>query len=538
MRRIAAGAARAAALGRAAARDPVGQLHRARAARARRDARGRAVRPARARLLAAGARLRHAAPDRRTASSPASCSPPRAPRSSARSPPCCRRARSWSRRRRRPRRCARRRSRSSPHTARRPPSTTRTQRVGPDTIAKILYTSGSTGRPKGVINTQRMLCSNQEMLRGRAPVPGRGAAGAVRLAALEPHGRRQPQLRHSCSTTAARSTSTRAARCPAPSTRRSGTCARSPPRRTSPYRARTRCCCRTCAPTPVLRERFFAQLKMFFYAAAGLDPAGVRRAHGDGGRDLRRGDPLGDGHGRHRDGALRALHRPRRRLGRLPRLPRRRASSSSSRPSARSWRRACAGRTSRRATGGTTALTQRGLRRARASIGSATPCASSTPGDPAKGLVFDGRLAEDFKLSTGTWVGVGAAARADPGARGRLRAGRRDRRAMTGRSSRRSCSRTCRCAAACAPSSGRGLRRGRVLDDPRVVAVFRGALEALARESTGSSTLVARAVLLDAAAVDRRPRGHRQGLAQPEGRARQPRRARRRALRRPAALLT
>ena len=34
--------------------------------------------------------------------------------------------------------------------------------VGPDTIAKFLFTSGSTGEPKGVINTQRMLCSNQQ----------------------------------------------------------------------------------------------------------------------------------------------------------------------------------------------------------------------------------------------------------------------------------------------------------------------------------------------------------------------------------------
>jgi feruloyl-CoA synthase len=29
-------------------------------------------------------------------------------------------------------------------------------------------------------------------------------------------------------------------------------------------------------------------------------------------------------------------------------------------------------------------------------------------GNPAKGLVFDGRIAEDFKLSSGTWVHVGA----------------------------------------------------------------------------------------------------------------------------------
>jgi feruloyl-CoA synthase len=41
--------------------------------------------------------------------------------------------------------------------------------VGPDTIAKFLLTSGSTGQPKAVINTQRMLCSNQQMLTHSLP---------------------------------------------------------------------------------------------------------------------------------------------------------------------------------------------------------------------------------------------------------------------------------------------------------------------------------------------------------------------------------
>jgi feruloyl-CoA synthase len=39
------------------------------------------------------------------------------------------------------------------------------EKIGPDTIAKFLLTSGSTGNPKAVINTQRMVCANQVMIR-------------------------------------------------------------------------------------------------------------------------------------------------------------------------------------------------------------------------------------------------------------------------------------------------------------------------------------------------------------------------------------
>jgi feruloyl-CoA synthase len=37
-------------------------------------------------------------------------------------------------------------------------------KIGPDTVLKILFTSGSTDMPKGVINTHRMIAANQEMI--------------------------------------------------------------------------------------------------------------------------------------------------------------------------------------------------------------------------------------------------------------------------------------------------------------------------------------------------------------------------------------
>jgi feruloyl-CoA synthase len=54
-----------------------------------------------------------------------------------------------------------------------------------------------------------------------------------------------------------------------------------------------------------------------------------------------------------------------------------------------------------------------------------------------------------------------------------------------------------RCAAACAPSSGPRPAARTLFDDPRVLSKFRQILQAVAGESTGSTTFVARALLLD-----------------------------------------
>ncbi|MBI3701062.1 MAG: AMP-binding protein [Afipia sp.] len=53
-------------------------------------------------------------------------------------------------------------------------------KITPDTVGKLLFTSGSTGMPKAVINTQRMMCANARMMMQVRPRPT-GGSDAVYL---------------------------------------------------------------------------------------------------------------------------------------------------------------------------------------------------------------------------------------------------------------------------------------------------------------------------------------------------------------------
>jgi feruloyl-CoA synthase len=112
------------------------------------------------------------------------------------------------------------------------------------------------------------------------------------------------------------------------------------------------------------------------------------------------------------------------------------------------------------------------------------------PADPAQGLIFDGRIAEDFKLATGTWVNVGPLrarllAQLEPYARDVVIAGadRNEIGALIFPNSD-----ACRKLAADCTAD--------VTADARVLEELRARLIAFARTSTGSSTCVTRAILL------------------------------------------
>jgi feruloyl-CoA synthase len=115
--------------------------------------------------------------------------------------------------------------------------------------------------------------------------------------------------------------------------------------------------------------------------------------------------------------------------------------------------------------------------------------------DPAKGLLFDGRIAEDFKLATGTWVSVGPLraeiiAHFAPLARDVVLAGaERDGVAALIFPDLDACRRL-------APDLVGDAPPPQLLADPRVRAEFTRRLDGLAEPGRGTSRRIMRAVLL------------------------------------------
>jgi feruloyl-CoA synthase len=365
-------------------------------------------------------------------------------------------------------------------------------RVNGDTVAKILFTSGSTGHPKGVINTQRMLCSNQEMIRavlrflGDEPpvlcdwLPWNHTAGGNHNIGLILYNGGTFYIDDGRPTPAGIEAMVRNLREVA------ATAHFSVPRTYEALMPYLRA-------DPVLRERFFSKLKIFFYAAAALSQRFFDDLQALAVQTL--GEELLWVTG----------------LG-----------ATETAPFA-----LCTGATN--AWSGFVGYPVPGMELKVAPVGDKLEARvrgpNITPGyfkddartraafdeegfyrmgdamryvdetRPERGLMFDGRLAEDFKLSNGTWVSVGPL-------RTRIlqQAGAYIQDVViTAPDSEfvgalvfpnvAACRSLCPELAADAPLDA-------VLRDARVVDTFRGLFQRLAAQGTGTSTFVARALLL------------------------------------------
>jgi feruloyl-CoA synthase len=118
------------------------------------------------------------------------------------------------------------------------------------------------------------------------------------------------------------------------------------------------------------------------------------------------------------------------------------------------------------------------------------------PRDVSKGFLFDGRLSEDFKLSTGTWVSVGPLrarilGHFSPFLRDCVITGHdRDHVGMMVFPDVEACRALCR-------DLAEGATPAAILRSDSVRASFRALLESFAEASTGSSNCVTRAILME-----------------------------------------
>jgi feruloyl-CoA synthase len=364
--------------------------------------------------------------------------------------------------------------------------------VGPDTIAKILFTSGSTGQPKGVINTQRMLCSNQAMVGaalvfvGEEPpvivdwLPWNHTFGSNHNFNLVLHYGGSLYIDEGKPMPGAIEATVRNLRDVAP------TLYFNVPKGYEmllPHLAADR----------PLREKFFSRLKVLFYAGASLsqhvlDALQALAIETTGERIIFLSSlgstetaplAIACSWATERVGNI-GLPAPGVELKLVPREGKLEARLKGPNITPGYWRAPALT---------ADAFDEEGFYK----IGDALKFAD--PAEPAKGLLFDGRLVEDFKLATGTWVSVGPLraafiAHCAPLARDVVFAGAdRDEIAALVFPDLDACRKL-------APDLSADAAAAAVLADARIVAAFARLLEALAEARRGTSARVCRAILL------------------------------------------
>jgi len=365
-------------------------------------------------------------------------------------------------------------------------------RVKPDWPAKILFTSGSTGRPKGVENTHRMLCANQAMIRAglvfladEPPVvvdwlPWNHTFGSNHNFGLVLDNGGSLYIDEGKPLPGAIEATARNLRDIAP------TIYFNVPKGFEmllPYLAADK----------ALRETFFSRLKVMFYAGAALaqhvlDAYEALAVRTTGERILFMSSlgstetapaALSCNWDCERAGNV-GLPLPGVELKLVPREGKLEARLKGENIMPGYWR--------------APALTAEAFDEERFyEIGDALKFAD--PNDPAKGMLFDGRLAEDFKLATGSWVSVGPLRAAfiahfAPLVRDVVLAGA-DRDEVTALifPDLDACRKIGARLPADAPARS-------LLADPPVLETFARLIDTFAAASTGTSSRVTRAVLL------------------------------------------